>query len=256
MTETNTDRIVGHSLQNLFRNGKIFIYDVPLQVPSQDPSQPPQMQVFKEVFMRPDLRMFDAYNKSRLAVLEKYKDVERKGTYESLQHGHRNMLKNAVLSFYQVGHRRQAQKIYNQLRELYPLPEFKEPVVESYVRKRFREELENISLNDAKEIVVMTLRESYFRYAMRDDDEAFGRENLAKEVWNLYQSQYSDENRINLDDLGRLRYFALLDFLDDRQYPPNLRSNLLGRIKIERPELFKLLEAEEEKLRKQSEQSK
>jgi len=256
MTETNTDRIVGHSLQNLFRNGKIFIYDVPVQVPSQDPSQPPQTQVLKEVFMRPDLRMFDAYNKSRLAVLEKYKNIEGKGTYESLQHGHRNMLKNAVFSFYQAGHRRQAQSIYNQLRELYPLPEFQDSVVESYVGKRFREELESIGLNDAKETVVLMLRESYFRYAMRDDDEAFGRESLAKEVWNHYQSIYSDENRIDLPALGLLRYFALLDFLNDEQYPPNLRSNLLGRIKIERPELFKLLEAEEEKLRRESEQSK
>jgi len=252
ITETNTDRIVAHSLQNLFRNGKMFIYDVPFEEPSQESSQQRETQIFKEVFLRPDLRMFEPYNKSVLAILEKYK--EDKSSYESLQNGHRNMLKNAVLSFYQAGHVRQAQVIYNELRSLYPLDEFKVAIVDDYVSRRFREELENIGLNDAQEMVVMMLRESYFRYALRDDNEAFGREKLATEVWNLYQTRYEPENRIDLPAFKLLRYFALLDFLNDEQYPPNLRSSLLGRIKIERPELFKQLETEEEKLRKQLEQ--
>ena len=252
ITETNTDRIVAHSLQNLFRNGKMFIYDVPFEEPSQESSQQRETQIFKEVFLRPDLRMFEPYNKSVLAILEKYK--EDKSSYESLQNGHRNMLKNAVLSFYQAGHVRQAQEIYNELRSLYPLDEFKVAIVDDYVSRRFREELQNIGLNDAQEMVVMMLRESYFRYALRDDNEAFGREKLATEVWNLYQTRYEDENRIDLPAFRLLRYFALLDFLNDEQYPPNLRSSLLGRIKIERPELFKQLETEEEKLRKQLEQ--
>jgi hypothetical protein len=253
MTETNTDRIVGHSLQNLFRNGKIFIYDVPVQAPSQDSSQEPQMQIIKEVFLRPDLRMFEPYNESVLAILEKYKTDE--STYGSLQNGHRNMLRNAVLSFYQAGHTRQAQEIYNQLRKLYPLDDFKVPLV-VFARRRFIEELETIGINDAKEQIIALLRESYLRYALRDDDEAFGREKLATEVWNLYQSKYEDENRIDLPDLRLLKYFALLDFLNDQQYPPNLRQDLLGRIRIERPELLKQLETEEEKLKRQLEQSK
>jgi hypothetical protein len=188
-----------------------------------------------------------------LATLEKYKEDE--SSYRSLQNGHRNMLRNAVLSFYQAGHRRKAQRMYSQMRKLYPLEQFESPVVDDYVRRRFVEEFESIGLNDAKEMIVMMLRESYFRYAIRDDNEAFGREKLAMEVWNHYQSKYIDENRIDLPDFRLLRYFALLDFLYDQQYPPNLRGNLLGRIKIERPELFKQLETEEEKLRKQLEQS-
>ena len=240
ITETNTDRIVGHSLQNLFRNGIIFIHNVPLQVPQQGSSQPQQTQIFKEVFLRPDLRMFEPYNKAVLAVLKKYKDIERRGTYESLQNGHRNMLKNAVLSFYQAGHRNQAQKIYNQLRSLYPLPEFKVPLV-AFARKRFLEELETIGINDAKEQIISLLRESYFLYAIRDDETAFGREKMAKEIHDYYQSKYRDENRIDLPDFKLLRYFALLDFLNDQQFSPNLRRNLLGRIKVERPELFEQL---------------
>ena len=71
MNETNTDRIVAHSLQNLFRYGRLYINEYPVQLNSGDPSQKPI--IFKEVFLSPDLRMFDSYNASALAILEKYK---------------------------------------------------------------------------------------------------------------------------------------------------------------------------------------
>ena len=250
ITETNTDRIVGHSLQNLFRNGKMFIRDMKLQVPVEG-SQEPQTQIFKEVFLRPDLRMFDSYNKSVLAILEKYKD-EKEGTLVSLQNGHRNMLKNALLSFYQAGHKQKAQQIYDQLRKLYDLPDFKVPMVE-FARKRFLEELETIGLNDAKEQVILLLRESYFLYAIRDDETSYGRENLAKEIHDYYQKKYLDENRIDLPDFKDLQYLALRDFLEDWQYVPDLRLSLLARIEIERPELAEKLKPWKEEIEQQKE---
>jgi len=248
MTETNTDRIVGHSLQNLFRNGKLFIRDMQLQVPVEG-SQETHTQIFKEVFTRPDLRMFDSYNKSFLAVLGKYGE-EEKGTLVSLQNGHRNMLKNAVLSFYQSGHKLQAQKIYDQLRKLYDLPEFKVPMVE-FARSRFVEELESIGLNDAKEQVILLLRESFFLYAIRDDEASSGREKLAREIHNYYQKKYLDENRIDLPSFEVLQYLALRDFLDDRQYVPDLRLSLIARIEVERPELAEKLKPWKEDLEQQ-----
>jgi len=253
ITETNTDRIVAHSLQNLFRYGKIFMYDVPIEI-SEDSSLPPEQRTIKEVFLRPDLRMFEPYNQSILAILEKYKGLGDEGSYKSLQDGHRNMLKNAIFLFYQSGHTAQAQKIYDQLRKLYPLDEFKVPLV-VFARNRFREELESIGIFDATEQIIALLRESYFRYALRDDDAAAGSEKLAQEVWDRYQSEYIDEHRIDLAKLPMLRYFALIDFLSDGQYPFNLRQNLLGRIKIERPDLYKQLEQQEEELRKQAEKT-
>ena len=59
-----------------------------------------------------------------MATLEKYK-ILNEDTYSAMQTGHRNMLKNAVLTFYQAGHRQQALEIYEQLKKLYPLEEFK-----------------------------------------------------------------------------------------------------------------------------------
>jgi len=247
--ETNTDRIVSHSLQNLFRNGRLFIHDAPLNVPAENALQEPPTQVIrKEVFLRPDLRMFEPYNRATLANIEKYKDD--KGTYQTMQNGHRNMLKNAVLLFYQAGHKAQAQRVYSQMRKRYPLDEFKSPVVEAYVKKRFDEEFESITINDAKEMIVAILREAYFRLAIRDDDEAAGREDLAKEIWRHYQSKYRDENRIDLPEFNLLRYTALQDFLADEQFTPNLRLGLLARIEIERPDLAEQLAPWEEQLRR------
>jgi hypothetical protein len=201
--------------------------------------------------------MFEPYNKAALARIEKYEHLEdmKADSLQSLKNGHRNMLKNAIFSFYQAGHIQQAQKIYDQLKELYPQDEFKVPLV-VFVRNRLREELQNVTIDNAKEIVGMMLRESYFRYAMHDDDEAFGREKMAKEVYDHYQSAYSDENRIDLPDFTLLRYLAIMDFLNDQQYPPNMRLALYNRIRIERSELAEQLEKQEEELLKQLEQSK
>ncbi|MBW7989333.1 MAG: hypothetical protein FVQ84_04855 [Planctomycetes bacterium] len=254
-SEANADRIVFHSLQDLFRNGKIFIYELQLPASSQDSPEQPQERIYKEVFLRPDLRMFEPYNTAVLTTLEKYKEDGDEQRMVSLQNGHRNMLKNAVLSFYQAGHKDHAQKILNQLKKLYPLPEFDVPLV-VFARRRLLEELGSIGINDAKEQITLLLRESYYLYAIRDDDTAASSEKIAEDVYTYYQLKYSDQNRIDLPALKLLRYFGLIDFLNDQQYHPDLRKNLLGRIRIEKPELFKLLEVEAEKLRKQSEQAK
>jgi len=264
--EIHTDRIVNHSLQDLFRNGKIFIYDIPPdQVPAsygipykkgmlvKDIPRETEQPV-KDIFFRPELRMFEPYNKAALAIIEKYENTKGtfSGSLESLKTGHRNMLKNAIFSFYQAGHIPQAEKMLQQLRQLYPSDDSNVPLV-VFVRSRLREELQNIGLNDAKEIVAMMLRESYFRYAVHDDDEAFGREKIAKEAYDHYNSAYSNEQRINLPDFKVLRYLALIDFLNDQQFPLNLRLNLRGRIRIERPDLAAQLERQEKELLKQSE---
>ncbi len=246
--ETNTDRIVNHSLQNLFRNGKLIIRDVSMEVPADDVSGS-RIESFKEVFLRPDMRMFESYNTSVLKVIEKYKDD--RGTYDSMRNGYRNMLINALFSFYQSGHKLQAQNIHDKLREGWPdLPEFKVSL-EALARKRLLEELANIDINNAKEQIIFLLRESYFLFAIGDDDAAAGRESLAKQVHGYYQGKYLDENRIDLPEFKLLKYFALRDFLDDTQFVPDLRLSLLARIEIEWPDLAEQLQPWKEALEEQ-----
>jgi hypothetical protein len=168
-----------------------------------------------------------------LTVIEKYVDPNEE-KLASHQIGHRNMLKNALLSFYQSGHKRQAQKIYDQLRRQYPEDGFKVPLA-VFARERFIEELQGLHIFNATELVQMLLRQGYFLYAIRDDDGAFG-------------------NESDLPAFALLKYLALRDFLDDQQYPMSLRRGLLARIKIERPKLYEELMEQEEKLREQSQQ--
>lgn len=250
--ETNTDRIIGHSLQNLFRNGKILIYDVPVEVPSADGMET-QRVIRKTIFLRPDLRFFEPYNRAQLAIIDKHKDDRAR--CESLRNGHRNMLKNAVLSFYQAGHRREATKIYRQLRQSYPLDEFKVSLLK-YAQSRFVEELQTLGINDAKEQIAALLGESYYLYAIRSDGEAAGREKLAQDIHDYYTRQYSDGNRIDLPEMKWLRYAALISFLDNQLHPPYLKDNLLARIRIEKPELYQQLQQQHEQgQRSQSQQT-
>lgn len=250
--ETNTDRIVSHSLQNLFRNGKLYIHDVPGPPVKEGLVEELGTRVVgKEVFLRPDLRIFDSYNKATLANIEKYK--EDRGTYTTMQNGHRNFLKNAVLLIYQSGHKMMAQRVYSDMRKRYPMDEFKSPLVDVYAKKRFDEEFESITINDAKEMVVATLREAYFRFAIRDDNEAAGKESFARQVWEHYQSKYRDENRIDLPRFDVLLYTAIQDFLEDQQFSPHLRLGLLKRIEIEKPDLSEKLTQWKEELEKQKE---
>ena len=193
--------------------------------------------------------MFEPYNAHLLEIIDKYTDPNRT-SLNSHQIGHRNMLENATLNFYQSGHIGQAQKILNQLRKLYPSDKVKASLVD-FARAYFLEELRSLTIYDAKEIVQMLLREMYFRYAMGDDDEAAGRERIAKEVYDFYNKSYSDDTRVPLPAFGRMKYLALLDFWFDEQYPQQLRDRLHARISIEKPELYKELRAEAEKMQQE-----
>jgi hypothetical protein len=52
-----------------------------------------------------------------------------------------------------------------------------------------------------------------------------------------------------------LRYLSLLDFLNDRQYPLELRRGLFSRMEIERPQLAEQLRQQESQFLKQLKQS-
>jgi hypothetical protein len=238
--EKNTDRIIAHGLQALYRRGKLVIYPIPGELPS--------------VFLRPDLRMFEVCNEDWIKRIEKYEAFEH-GNPKGLSDGHRNFLKNAVLSCYQVGQRKKAGEIYLLLRERYPRDEFKDDV-HTWAKKRTIDEIESIQINDARELIMMTLRGAYFSFAIREDEEAFGMEKWAREIFEIYQAKFSDEEwrRLDLPSFEMLRFVAFLDFMRDRSYPEHLRNALLARIRIERPELFDRLQKQKDLFIQRSQQ--
>jgi len=154
-----------------------------------------------------------------------------------------------VALFYQAGHRAKAAQIFAELKRRYPREDFNVPLF-TFVRNRVMEEIKSIGGKDATEIVDGTLREAYFRYAVRDDNEASGLEKWAKEIYDAYQKEYADGSRTALPPFDLMRYMALQGFILDDFYPQNLKMRLAARIKIERPDLFKKLVEQEEVFQK------
>jgi len=258
MNETNTDRIVVHSLQNLFRSGKITVLQGPAEPADANAVGPVQPRMRRDIFLTPDLRIFDSYDKAALAIIKKNVEAGEKewGPLDSLRTGHRNMLKNAVMSFYQAGIKGYALRIYNELRQLYPGIEEFHGSLDEYVKIRFKDELDSLAIQDATEMIITTLMEAYFRLAIHEDDEAAARESLAQQVYDYYIKKYEDPTfRIDLPPMPVLRYIALGQFLKNDMYPAYVRDDLLRRIKNERPELYKEMEQTEEVLQQQMEQS-
>lgn len=250
--ELGTDRIVFHGIQNLYTRGKMVIYTS--KIPSKE--DPNGVSKQESLFLYPDLRYFDRFDHLLRVLKEKYR--QRGTESDILDVPHRNMLKRAVLLFYQAGHQQKAMEIFNTLRKEYPNDqEIKSAEsLNDYARTRLLQELKDIGLSDATEIITMMLHEGYARFAVHDDDEAYGREKMAKEVYDHYMKSFGDEgvDRIPLPDFDVILYVALSSFLNDAQYPEDMRLNLLERIKVERPQLYQKLMEKEQQVIKEMEQ--
>jgi hypothetical protein len=257
--EVNTDRMVLHSLQNLFRYGKILILQgrEDLQAQTQDvaaeyvesPSRYPRLR--KDVYLGPDPRIFASYEKAYQTVYQKYGDD--RGRRESYENGHRNMLKNAVLVFYQAGLKGEAQKIYDILRNRYPREEFNVSL-ERFAQNRIVEELDGFGITDASEQISSLFINAYALYAIGDDNAAAANEQLAEKLWYHYRSLFGDNERIDLPPLPVLKYFAFSQFLSSDAYPVYIRQALLARFERERPELLKELQQGEAQLQQRIEE--
>lgn len=260
--EVNTDRIVFHSLQELYRSGKTIVYDVPMKMPEKQRQQgnldvetdEPEYIVGKTIYTLPDLRMFESYNAAHLERIAKYQAFDE-SNIAPLKNGHRNMLNNAVLSFYMAGHIKKAGEVFKQLRTLYPR-EDNNYSLQEFCRVRMKDEFQGFSIHDATEMIIMLLREAYFRYAIGEDNESKGREDMARQAYELYLRDYGEDeiDRVNLPEFSRMRYMALVQFLNDEYFPINMRQALMERIQRDRPELFERLNDEYQRLMQEQQQ--
>jgi hypothetical protein len=235
--EKNTDRVVFHSLQQLCRTGKLIIFE------------PTESGELPTVFLYPDLQMFDSCNELWMNKILKYEELE-KGNPKAVTGGHKNFLINAVWSFYQSGHIAKAAQVYDLLRKRHSTGphagDFSAPL-STFVHKRNIEELRNVGDKDAKEQMIFALKDGFFLYANHEDKEASARESWAREIHELYQKEmgFDEPDRVGLITFDRFKYMAFIAFMNDPFYPVEMRSRLLGRIKIERPDLFEALTKEE-----------
>ena len=236
--EKNTDRIIFHSLQMLFRKGKIVIYQSPDKTQS-------------EIYLFPDPRMFKSCDDTWMQKIVKYENLE-KGNPKAVRGGHKNLLEDAVLYFYQAGQQEMAMQLYQRLKTEYKKDEsgydrqeYKVPFL-TFVKNRWREEFQGLGIKDAMQMTFTLLHESYFKYALHEDDAAAVCENFAKEVYEKYQREMGAEEqaRIGLPSLDRIHYQAFVQFLNNDLVPKEMRLSLVNRLQIERPDLFEKLKNE------------
>ncbi|MHC4773083.1 MAG: hypothetical protein ACYS8S_05810, partial [Planctomycetota bacterium] len=249
--EKNTDRIIAHSLQMLYRSGKVVLYDVPGQRPT--------------IYSIPDLRMFKSYDESLVKIVDKYESFE-KGNPKGIKGGYKNFLENAAMLFYQAGHEQYAQQIYRRLQtehrydpQGFERTEYRVPMT-AFLHGRLKDELQGVGIQDAIEFIVAVMKKSYFHYAIHEDDRAAGQENMAQQIYDIYQKNMGidEPGRMGLPPMVWFRYQAFAAFLNDPMYPEQMRMGLLGRIRVERPDLFEKLQKQEiqfiEQIKKQQQQ--
>ncbi|HSV26644.1 MAG TPA: hypothetical protein VLH60_02020, partial [Sedimentisphaerales bacterium] len=251
--EINTDRIVFHALQALYRSGRMVIFPV-------------EGGKAYSVFEMPDLRMYETARQAYVDALAKYEEMpgSHARTMRGLGVGFRNFLVNSAFSFYKTGHVRQAQRIFADLQQQFPEEEQHRVNFGTFVRNRMIAEMEagGMDATNAIEAIVGFLREAYMRYAIRDDDAAAGLESLAREAYEFYVERYGDEQleipgitgRLDIPDFRTIRYLAIMMFIQDEAWHPDVRRALLTRIEIERPDLMKDLDAIHQQLQREQQE--
>ena len=241
-------RTIYHSLQDLFHNGNMQVYAVSLpsspvaDQPGREIMEPGERPVELSLYTGQDLRMFPVAYSATLELITAYA-AAGEPVSDGVITGSVNMLRNGVTELYLTGHRRLADKYYAELagrqsaNPLYkvPLPEF--------VRNKVKEDVSELTIKSAGGFVNSLLRDSFRRYAMRDDEMAVLREEYAKQIHAAAMAEFADvlTDRMTLDEFPKMRWTAMMDFFVDPGVDPNVKGFLLSRMKLERPKSYDLV---------------
>jgi len=254
----NLYRIVYHCLQELYHYGnlQILAYAYPGQPkpvgPTKEVRDAPQ-DVKLMLFNSQDLRMFPVAYQATLDVLKTYEEAGDK-TLTGVEDASAYLCRAGISSFYLSGHRRLAQKYYDQLRKRDPDNKDYHVSLDAFMQADMREEIKTITPKDASDYIISLLRDSYYRYAIGDDENAAIRESWALQVHKVMLAQHpvSEDvtQRMTLRPFHDLRQLALMDFLNDPRANPAIKEMMMTRIKNYDPALFEKVMAEWEKQNK------
>lgn len=255
------NRMVYHSLQMLFHYGRIqlIVFQAPPQASERqqgqeiiDKPQPEQMQI--EIFQSQDLRMFPIAYQATLDLLA-YLEEAGENTKGVLD-GSINLARAGILQLYLAGYQKPAQKYLLQLKARYPDREiFQVDTVDIFVRNQLREIIatDDISSKQARNFIDGLLRDGFRYYALSDDENAKVRNQWAEQIYEVFIKEYPDQdNRLDIP-FDKLRWIALNNFLSDALVPPMIKSLLLQRLELEKPQLYQRLMKQFEDRQKTSE---
>jgi hypothetical protein len=241
--ESRLQKAVYQSLQDLFHYGHVQIFATappPTETRGTQGQEMFEKQFSPEIqiFLSQDLRMFPIAYQATLDIIDQFKKSAiplSKGMEDAAI----NMARSGIVNLYLAGHTKPARELLGQNRRRYPEREIFHPELEEFIRNEMKEAIEDISPKDASDYIDSMLRDAYFRYALRDDENATVREKLAEQVLDRFRKDYSKEqHRLNLPEFSNMRWLALKDFMSDPQVAPPVKGFLLQRLKVENPSMY------------------
>jgi len=251
-------RIIYHSLQDLFHYGYLQIFPGPPPVLSSKRQEGQEVleseqQAQMRIFLSQDLRMFPIAYQATLDVIDSY--IKHKGKDPGgVVAGSVNLCRAGIVSLYLAGHSNYSHIYYNDLRQRYPDKKDYQKSLEEFIANHLKEEIAEISPKNASDYVDSMLRRSYAYYAVGNDDMSTFFKKYAEQVYryNKQQDTAVHVGRLDLPDFARMHRLALKNFMMDPQINPYRKSMLAQRMRIEAPEEFDWLKNEFEKQKKDS----
>jgi len=253
----NLNRIVYHSLQNLYHKGNIEILTfVPppratLDEKGQEVFDAPE-QLELNIFSSQNLRMFPISYQATRDLIKSYTDAGQ-AEPKSVVDGSVNLARSGIQNLYLAGHKNMAQRYLNHLRKFYPGNKDYQVALDVFVRQRMKEEIEQITPKNASNYIISLLRDGYYNLAIGNDEKAAVREAWARQIIEILKIDYPDEEdriqRLTLLPFEQMRWLALKNFMTDQFVNPNVKSYLMSRLQTSNPQLYDKVMEEINKLR-------
>ena len=245
MNIARLQRMIYHCLQDLYHYGNLKIYQFRPESAfaggESDREVFDQQQLSLQIFNSQDLEMFEVAYKATINMEKNYAELKEEPP-AGIEAARENLISNGIQSLYLSGMKEYAIKYYAQLKEDFPdKPEYQQPI-EEYIRACMKEQIESITPKYASNYIYNLMRESYYQLAINEDENAYVREQWAKQIHETYYLDFQNEAdptmRTELPTLPEMKYEALLQFVADDSINPNIKGMLLGRIELEQPALY------------------
>ncbi len=244
MNVTRLERLVYHSLQEMFHYGNVKIYQFqPESAFAQDTGREvfDTQQLELQIFNSQDLEMLQFAYQATVDLKKSYE-----GTNEEPPHGMdiaaENLMINGIQSLYLTGYRDFAQKYYDQLRGDFPEKEEYKPSLDEFVRICMRDQIKEITPKFASTYILNILRDGYYQLALGEDENANVRQQWAQQIYEVYLRDFQNDpdptKRTELPAMSELKYGALMEFLSDAGINTNIKGMLMSRISLEQPSLY------------------
>jgi hypothetical protein len=165
---------------------------------------------------------------------------------DHIETAHRNFLRDAVFFLYTYNREADAAKWYKYLSEKYPNKPLLDRQPNSFPRNldlddyaigRIQSEVSDLGKDKAQAVIEGLERKAYQNYAVDEDDEYVGLDNLAQKIWQRYQDKVSFTKetlgRVGLAPFPEIKRIVLNRLLDG-ELSPALAAQLRTKLHMEK----------------------